>query len=185
MADVYNAIRDSPNWNETLFVITYDEHGGCYDHYPPTATAETPDEASAPGQFGFRFNRFGIRVPAVVISPLIEQGTIGRPSGWTPFDHTSVVKTVQNCFDLKGSLTARDAAAPDLSCLLTSSPPRTDKPEVTPLEYDQNQIDGDHVNDLHRQAAATLSRLTGNKHPSDEQIQEFIHAAYQELFHKS
>lgn len=182
MADVYNAVRDSPCWEETLLVITYDEHGGCYDHHPPTATAKTPDERSAPGQFGFRFNRFGVRVPAVVISPLIRQGTIARPSGWTPFDHTSVIRTVQNCFGLHGTLTERDAAAPDLSCILSSDDPRTDKPEVTPLAYEADVVDGNHVNDLHRQLATTLSRLTGQEHPSEEQVHQFIHDAYAELF---
>lgn len=185
MADVYEAVRDSPNWEETLLVITYDEHGGCYDHHPPTARAETPDEASAPGQFGFRFNRFGVRVPAVVISPLIEAGTIARPDGWTPFDHTSVIKTVQNCFDLKGSLTKRDAAAPDLSCMLTLDQPRTEKPDVTPLEYGPESVIEDHVNDLHRQAAETLSKLSGDEHPSEDQIHDFIHDTYEKLFHSS
>lgn len=183
MADVYNAVRDSPAWEETLFVITYDEHGGCYDHFPPTASAKAPDEDSQPGQFGFRFNRFGVRVPAVVISPLIQQGTIARPDGYVPFDHTSVIKTVQNCLGLKGSLTARDAAAPDLGCLLTLDEPRSDKPEVSPLEYDSPA--GDHVNDLHRLSAEILSRLTGNEHPSEEDIHNFIHEAYHAAFHQS
>lgn len=181
MADVYNAIRNSPAWEETLLVITYDEHGGCYDHFPPTATAKAPDSASTPGQFGFRFNRFGVRVPAVVISPLIEQGTIARPDGYVPFDHTSVIKTVQNCFDLNGSLTARDAAAPDLSGLLTLDSPRRDKPDVTPLDFESG--DGKDVNDLHRQIAATLSSLTGADDPTEEEIHDFIHDNYKAIFH--
>lgn len=181
MADIYNVLKNSPKWEQTLFIITYDEHGGCYDHYPPTAEAETPDEVSKNGQFGFRFNRFGVRVPTVVISPLIEAGTIGRPSGWTPFDHTSIIKTVQNCFGLKGHLTERDKAAPDLSCLLTLDKPRKDKPEVKPLDYPKPAEV--HVNDLHRLSAEILVKLTGKSHPPEEEIHDFIHQAYKEYFH--
>lgn len=182
MADIYDALKGSPNWDETLLVITYDEHGGCYDHHPPTATAKTPDDASKPGQFGFRFNRFGVRVPTVVISPLIDAGTIGRPSGWTPFDHTSIIKTVQNCFDIKGHLTERDKAAPDLSCLLTLDSPRTDKPEVCPLDYpDSNEA---MVNDLHHLSAEILAEFTGSDHPTEDDIHNFIHEAYKWVFHK-
>ncbi len=180
IADVYDAVKKSPKWKETLLVITYDEHGGCYDHAPPTATAKTPDAASAPGQFGFRFNRFGVRVPTVVVSPLIEAGTIARPSGYVPFDHTSVIKTVQNCFGLKGSLTARDAAAPDLSCILTLDKPRTDKPAVKPLACEAKGQG--KVNDLHRLAAEMLSDFTGKDMPSEEKMHDFIHSAYQHKF---
>jgi phospholipase C len=60
IARVYNAVRKSPNWKNTLFVITYDEHGGCYDHMPPPV-AVSPDA----GEFaGFKFNAYGVRVPA-------------------------------------------------------------------------------------------------------------------------
>jgi len=181
MADIYNSLKDSPCWDETMFVITYDEHGGTYDHFPPTATAKTPDPKNPEGQMGFRFNRFGVRVPTVVISPLIEQGTIGRPDGWTPFDHTSVIKTVQNCFDLKGSLTERDKAAPDFSCLLTLDSLRTDKPEVEPLDYPKP--DGKEVNDLHRFSCDILSDLSGQTLPeAEEKIHDFIHDLYDQLF---
>src|SRR5580692_4422793 len=123
---VYEALRSGPGWNQTLLVITYDEHGGCYDHVPPPSGAIPPD--SSVGEFGFDFTRFGIRIPAVLVSPLIPAGTIYRvPAGTTPIDHTSVLKTIELRFGLP-SLTARDAAAPDLSGVLTLSTPRTDDP---------------------------------------------------------
>src|SRR4051812_27723698 len=101
--------------------------------FPPKATPPdgigTPGQKGfigTPGQDGFSFNRFGLRVPTVLVSPYIQAGTIARPAGYTPFDHTSVIATVQKCFDLKEHLTYRDAAAPDLSCVLTLDTPRLD-----------------------------------------------------------
>ncbi len=174
IADIYNAVKNAPTWKETMLVITYDEHGGCYDHYPPTATAAPPEDGNVePGQLGFLFKRFGVRVPAVVVSPLIEEGTIARPSGGTPFDHTSIIKTVQNCFALnQGNLTNRDKNAPDLSCLLTRDRMRGDKPKVAPLKH--QVCDGKQVNNLHRLAAKILAELGGAAPPSEEDIHKFI-----------
>ena len=76
--DTWQAVSSGKNWNETLLVITYDEHGGCYDHVPPRFGAATPDSASAPGKEGFYFNRFGVRVATLLISPYMEAGTVFR-----------------------------------------------------------------------------------------------------------
>jgi phospholipase C len=122
--DVYEAVRGGPGWAQTLLVITYDEHGGCYDHVPPPSGAVPPD--TTVGEFGFGFTRFGVRVPTVLVSPLIEAGTVPRvPAGSTPFDHTSILKTVQQRWNLP-ALTARDAAAPDFGDVLALTTPRTD-----------------------------------------------------------
>ena len=181
IADVYNAVTASPQWTETLLVITYDEHGGCFDHVAPPAHATPPDKSNAPGQYGFTFNRFGVRVPAVLISPYIEAGTICRPAGWTPFDHTSILATVRNCFKTGAPLTPRDAAAPDLSCVLTLATPRTDKPAVSPLPFSvKNQKP--HVNELHKTIAKTLTDLTGKQPAPGENIHDFIHKAYKAHF---
>jgi phospholipase C len=122
--DVYEALRAGPGWPGTLLVITYDEHGGCYDHVPPPWGAVVPDQDT--GEFGFGFDRFGVRVPTVLVSPLIAPGTVYRaPAGGTPLDHTSVLKTVEQRWNLS-ALTARDAAAPGFGDVLTLSTPRTD-----------------------------------------------------------
>jgi len=122
--DVYEAVRSGPGWPQTLLVITYDEHGGCFDHVPPPAGATAPDDTA--GEFGFDFTRFGVRVPTVLVSPLIAPGTVYRaPAGGTPLDHTSVLKTVQQRWGLP-ALTARDAAAPSFASVLTLTTPRTD-----------------------------------------------------------
>ena len=123
--DVYRAVRGGPAWNSTLLIITYDEHGGCYDHVPPPWGATPPD--STPGEFGFDFTRFGPRVPTVLVSPLIKAGTVFRAPGPVPLDHTSILATVQHRWSLP-ALTRRDAAAPDLSAVLTLTTPRTDDP---------------------------------------------------------
>jgi phospholipase C len=124
--DVYNAVRNGPGWDQTLLFITYDEHGGLYDHVPPPSGATPPD--ATPGEFGFDFSRFGVRVPAVLVSPLIPAGTVFRvPAGSAPLDHTSVLKTIQTRWGLP-ALTARDAAAPDVGDVLSLAAPRTDDP---------------------------------------------------------
>lgn len=177
IADVYDAVSRSPVWEETLLVITYDEHGGCYDHVPPPGHAAPPDRAATAGQMGFTFNRFGVRVPTVVVSPYVEAGTICRPAGSTPFDHTSILATLRNCLGLDGPLTARDAAAPDLSCVLTSSTPRTDRPAVSPLPLPA-PVDAPSPNDLHKTIAAALGALTGKTPLEGEGVHEFIHRSY-------
>ena len=130
IADVYNTLRNSPLWKKTLLVITYDEHGGCYDHVAPPSNAVPPDNSA--GDFGFDFKRFGVRVPTVLVSPWIAAGTVYRAPApkkgkGTPFDHTSILSTVEKRFGLQ-ALTARDAAAPHVGGVLTLDKARTDDP---------------------------------------------------------
>lgn len=132
--DVYNAIRSNDAiWNSTMLVIVYDEHGGTYDHVTPPPTVQ-PDNGVAqdPGEniakMGpFDFTRLGIRVPAVIVSPYIEAGTIDR----TVYDHTSVIATAGKLFikDPNVSLTKRDRQAATFEHLLTRSVARIDMPE--------------------------------------------------------
>ncbi len=131
IAQVYNAIRKGPQWENTLFIITYDEHGGTYDHVPP-GPAVPPDD-KAPD--GFTFDRYGVRVPAVLISPWIPGGTVIRPAkGPYPFDHTSIIKTVRETFaPHHPSLTKRDAAAPSLLSALSLSAPSNGGPAQIPV----------------------------------------------------
>jgi phospholipase C len=124
MHDVYYAVRNGPGWNDTLLIITYDEHGGNYDHVAPPWGAVTPDNSV--GEFGFDFTRFGVRIPALLISPRIAAGTVFRAKRGT-IDHTSVLKTIELRWGL-ANLTARDKAAPDLGDVLTLAAPRTDDP---------------------------------------------------------
>ncbi len=119
IATLYNALRAGPGWRHTLLILTYDEHGGCYDHVLP-GNAASP---GGPTPDGFSFDRFGVRVPAVIVSPYVKAGSIIRAPGSTPFDHTSIFKTLQEIFGLDPSpLTPRTAAAPSLLGALSASP---------------------------------------------------------------
>ncbi|HEY6801949.1 MAG TPA: alkaline phosphatase family protein [Pyrinomonadaceae bacterium] len=132
LLQVYNALRNSDYWSSSLLIITYDEHGGVYDHVVPPAV---PADAVPPGPNippvsdltdgtadGFNFNVYGGRVPAIIVSPFIGAGTtITPPAGSPPFDHASILKTVWDCFNIADSLTYRDAAAPSLYPSLSST----------------------------------------------------------------
>src|SRR5262249_11658881 len=124
MFDVYTALRNGPKWHATLLIVTYDEHGGNYDHVPPPHTAVAPDDSVA--EFPFDFSRFGVRVPALLVSPRIAAGTVFRANNGT-IDHTSVLKTIEERWQI-APLTRRDAAAPSLGDVLTLAKPRADDP---------------------------------------------------------
>jgi phospholipase C len=123
--DIYYSLIGTPVWNQTLLIITYDEHGGCYDHVPPPENAVPPDNSA--GELDFDFKRFGVRVPTVLVSPLIAAGTVFRTKSATPFDHTSILATLEARFGVP-SLTKRDAAAPNIGPVLTLQKLRTDDP---------------------------------------------------------
>ncbi|KAJ9146793.1 hypothetical protein P3X46_029019 [Hevea brasiliensis] len=115
--EVYETLRASPQWKEMALLITYDEHGGFYDHVPtPVSGVPNPDGIIGPDPFYFRFDRLGVRVPTILVSPWIEKGTvIHKPVGPSPhsqFEHSSVPATVKKLFNLKSNfLTKRDAWA--------------------------------------------------------------------------
>ena len=121
---VYEAIRSSPLWNTSLLIVTYDEHGGFYDSVaPPPAPAPNDGSPSTLNWTGFTFEQYGIRVPTVLVSPLIKPGTVDS----TVYDHSSVPKTLEQLFGF-GSLTDRDAAASSVLGVLSEDAPRDDAP---------------------------------------------------------
>jgi phospholipase C len=133
IADTYNALRAGPHWTKTLLIIIYDEHGGCFDHAPPPPATPPSKTPSAP----FNFDRYGVRVPAVLVSPYIKSGTILRPPDATPFDHTSVIATLRKRYpELGPPLTDRDAVAPTFDEVLSlSNPTNLGPPHIDPLPY--------------------------------------------------
>lgn len=133
LAEIWTAVSTGAHWEQTLLVITYDEHGGCYDHVPPPWGAVCPDDVSDAGAQGFRFNRFGVRVPAVVVSPYIEPGTVFRSPTDVPFDHTSLLATLRDWLAIPAAAmlpSKRIAAAPTLESMLTRDAPRTTLPVI-------------------------------------------------------
>ena len=126
---VYETIRNSPHWNESLLLVTYDEHGGFFDHVPPPRTASPGDSIVCPenNHHGFGFRQLGVRVPAIAISPLIPKNTVDH----TTYDHSSLLATVESLFGLE-PLTRRDAAASTLDHLLSLEAPRKDAPISLP-----------------------------------------------------
>lgn len=123
--------------DKTLLMITFDEHGGCYDHVGPCKAATPPlENPPYPPQDGFEFNRFGVRVPTIMVSPWIQSGTVFRSSTGVDFDHTSMIRTLCNKWKLEpNGLTDRDAAAPDFSDVLNGVTKRTSMPRYTPRHY--------------------------------------------------
>jgi phospholipase C len=102
----------SPAWNETALLITYDEHGGFYDHVPPPTNVPTPDEASEKSSSGFKFDRLGVRVPTILVSPWVEKGgVVSYGQSGEIFEHSSIAATIRKMFGLDNFLTMRDAWA--------------------------------------------------------------------------
>ncbi|HYK67156.1 MAG TPA: alkaline phosphatase family protein [Streptosporangiaceae bacterium] len=134
LARVYTAIRNSAsergsNAYNTLLLITFDEHGGTYDHVPPPLVP-SPVPGAPAGQLGFRFNRSGVRVPAIAISAWIPERTVVT----SQYRHTSVIATLRKRWQLGDPLTARDAVAADIAPVLSAAVPRDpqDWPDVVP-----------------------------------------------------
>jgi phospholipase C len=122
---VYHALANVDAWQKTLLIITYDEHGGFYDHVPPpAATDDHPD-----------FQRLGVRVPALLVSPLVAPGSSSTAllGGDFHFDHTSIMKTIFTRFcQVDGQIprmSARAAAANHLGHLLVDGAPRAEVPD--------------------------------------------------------
>ena len=116
IADVYDGLRSNEElWKSTLLVVLFDEHGGFYDHVSPPS-AVPPDEHHEE----YSFDRLGVRVPAVLISPWV-----GKRVETTQFDHTSLLKYLVNKWAL-GPLGARTAAANSIGVAITETAPRAD-----------------------------------------------------------
>ncbi|XP_015086362.1 non-specific phospholipase C1 [Solanum pennellii] len=137
--EVYETLRASPQWKEMALLITYDEHGGFFDHVPtPVSGVPNPDGIIGPPPYYFRFDRLGVRVPTFLISPWIDKATvIHEPKGPTTssqFEHSSIPATVKKLFNLKSSfLTKRDAWAGTFeNYFRLRKTPRDDCPEKLP-----------------------------------------------------
>jgi len=129
-AGVINAVMAGPAWPKTLLVWLYDEHGGYYDHVPPPA-AIAPDDIPPnlpPGSEPGGYDRYGFRVPAVIVSPYARRNYVSP----VVRDHTAILKFIERKWNI-GALTLRDANADDLfDCLDFDSPPAFLAPPALP-----------------------------------------------------
>lgn len=144
VAEIYNAIKSSASPNgsnamNTLLLITFDEHGGTYDHVPPPA-ATPPHVDEAPGEMGFAFDRLGLRVPAIAVSAYTRAGTIIHDE----MHHAAVIATLSRLHGLR-PLTRRDAGANDLFSVVNLQKPRDPAtwPVVHPMYLPPNPEEDD------------------------------------------
>lgn len=122
IAEVYNALRSNPSlFARTLLIVVYDEHGGFFDHVTPPA-AVAPDDHTE----HFSFDRLGFRVPAVLVSPMLDPGVVS-----TVFDHTSLLRMASGLWPGVQPLGRRAQQANDpIASLTWRETPRADLPEA-------------------------------------------------------
>jgi phospholipase C len=128
-AKVVNALMKSPNWPSSAFFLVWDEHGGSFDHVAPPA-APKPDNIAPildPGAPPAAFDRYGVRVPLLVVSPWSRPGYVSH----VVHDHTSILKTIEVRFGLR-PLTRRDALAAPLTEFFDFSRPTFATPPKLP-----------------------------------------------------
>lgn len=160
---IYDALRKGKKWEETLLVITFDEHGGAYDHVPPPyAVNPYPNDVND----GFRFDLLGVRVPAILVSPWINEKTVFRSETPVAYDLTSVLATLLKWYGIPKSrwgLGERTYHAPTFEGVFLREAARTDPVQLTP-PYDKNFPKDEkkwrkdiEVSDFHRTMAARLA----------------------------
>jgi phospholipase C len=141
--DVYAALRRSPSWNETLFILTFDEHGGFYDHVPPPLNIPSPGNFDKSYPDDFAFDRSGVRIPTILISPWLPKGmtlsdppAAQKPAPNSVYELTSIMATTRKLLDFMNGtqpLTQRDAWAATFEHLFELlDTPRTDCPMDLP-----------------------------------------------------
>lgn len=132
-ARVIEALTKSPSWSRSALFLTYDEHGGLYDHVPPPKACEPDDKLPIldPPDPAARFDRYGFRVPLTVVSPYAKKHFVGH----RVYDHTSIVRFIEARFVMP-AMTARDANAEapwelfDFEAAPHATPPAVTVPEV-------------------------------------------------------
>jgi len=148
MSQVYNSIFDNPDlWKSTALLIVYDEHGGIFDHVgPPNCTQDAFSASAADTGTGepFNFNRLGVRVPAILVSPWVAKGTVipGPNAGGRTFEHASIPATVMK-FTLRSFDPTTIADPQDRQKFLNASPREKAADTFLDLLGDTMQPDSD------------------------------------------
>jgi phospholipase C len=137
VSDLTHAVMSSPQWAHVALFITWDEHGGFYDHVPPPPACipDTKDPilaASGNNTIQAKFDRYGVRVPLLVVSPYAKKGYASHAT----YDHTSVLRFIEAKFKVP-ALTARDANADALFDMFDfKNPPNVTPPTITASTID-------------------------------------------------
>jgi phospholipase C len=130
-ASLFEAAAASPHWPTMLFIISWDEGGGFYDHVPPPAAVppdDIPPDIHVPPDEPGGYDRYGFRVPCLVASPFSKPGHVSS----VVYDHTSVLATIETKWNLP-ALTRRDAAANALLDFVDlTAPPHFAEPATLP-----------------------------------------------------
>ena len=169
--EIYDALKSGPAWDQTLLVVTFDEHGGIYDHVPPPyAENPWPNDVND----GFRYDLMGVRVPTIVVSPWIKEQTVFRSPTPVAYDSTSILATLLNWYGIPKSrwgLGDRTHHAPTFEAICQRSSPRPVAPSFTPpydkmfpREGEGKQSVGLH--DLHRLMLPRLIWALAENEPS-------------------
>ena len=171
---IYETIRNSPHWDNSVLIVTYDEHGGFYDHVPPPQIVAPEDAVTDPGNNTnqFDFKQLGVRVPTVIISPLIPKGVIDS----TIYDHTTVLATVESIFGLQ-PLTERDKQANTLNHLFSLSTTRNDAPATLPAPANSG-ITSDANNGANTVDRSLIADAASSTQPISPSLQGFLYTAY-------
>ena len=133
-------IANEKAWNKTVLIVTFDEPVGSFDHVPPPAATPPWGSGTSPVtcEEDFKFDRYGARVPTLLISPLIEKGTVFRSTTGIPYDHTSLIATLLKwCGSDDKELAKfgeRARHAPTFENVLTRTGPRRDARDVAFLD---------------------------------------------------
>ena len=129
LKQTYEAIRRSPLWNSSLLIVTWDEHGGFYDHVGPPPAVAPGDAPYRPSlnRHGFDFRQYGPRVPTLVISPYTPRSVIDHRI----YDHASIPATLERLFKLK-PFNERITRANNVLSLASLSDPRDTPAELPP-----------------------------------------------------
>jgi len=168
LKQVYEILANNMDtFKKTLLIVIFDEHGGLWDHVPPPCAVSPFVQ---PVQ-NFSYDRYGVRIPALLINPYIPPGTIHRASdSGRHFDHTSLISTVCAQFGLNGKLTPRSTAAPTLANLIPDNPKFNDPPAPPPLPPAQPKLAAAEpaakvVAPAKMDAAAAMAVIRKQKHP--------------------
>jgi len=169
--NIYEALTyDKTAWEQTLLIINFDEHGGTYDHVKPAWGApvpwSNPDDGTPSPQVHterhFGFDRYGVRVPLILVSPYVPKNTVFQSDEALPYDHCSVIASVLKHMQIDKSrwkLGTRVAKAPTFEKALSLPTARTDIPKFTPPTASEEEQNTDQpYNDLQYGIAHNMLR---------------------------